>query len=651
MTRKPTETAPHNAFKKLLAGGIFFLVIIAVLEWGLGLLDLSKYDRKFMPGSAFPIFVQGKGAEARSYVTSPHFAYQMNTQSFAKKKPAGVTRIFVVGGSAAYAWPYTEEFGFSGLLRRALATLAPGQFELINAAGMSYGSHRVLDVLKDVVNLEPDLVLVYSGNNEYVERNVLPSGGKERPMLTGLQKLLGRTNLYRALRLGLARVAPFALRQPIRDDLTDIRSNPAVRRGNTGRNQAIDQEVLANLRSNLTSMRELLRQRGIPAIFCTIASNVAGWSPTSPTPAFAGAAEAERWQILHEQVAAALGGVASGDATAMTQTVAWLREMQTLVPSDPETSYNLGQVLMAQGLHDQAYVELVRARDLDARPIRDLSAFNDTVRELTRSGSGVFLADIDEAVAGIVRSGFAEGIFLDYCHFTENAHKFVAVSLLPVLAEALGRELPTDRIGELIKTDDWGERNKDDRVTATEYYARGLAHYNNGWHEQARDAFLKVLELTPKTSVTFSGGAYDNLGYVYLALGDAQQARIMFEKSLTIDPGNPVALIRVGHIYLAEKRLEQAAEMFQRAIQQNPLAPEARSGLGEIALARGLASEAIGHFLEAQKQGWDNLLLRRQLGRAYQAVGKTDLARESWQAALRFSPNDQETATLLNGLR
>lgn len=159
--------------KNALAGVTVFCLLVIVLNTLLGFADLKKYDKEFIPKNSSPVFVAGEGELAQSYVTNPAYRNTINYQTFATNKAKGVRRIFVVGSSPAFAWPFTEQYGFSGYLRRALESFAPGKFEIINAAGMSFGSHRVYDVLQDVIALDPDLVIVYSGNNEYVERNVI----------------------------------------------------------------------------------------------------------------------------------------------------------------------------------------------------------------------------------------------------------------------------------------------------------------------------------------------------------------------------------------------------------------------------------------------------------------------------------------------
>lgn len=229
--------------RNLLIASFFLLGTLLVINGLLEFADLQQYDREFAPKSAYPVFVPGTGNQASLFVTNPHFQASLNIQSFPIIKQPGTTRIFVIGGSAAFAWPYTEQYGFSGYLRRVLDRFAPGKFEVINAAGMSYGSHRVLDVLRDIVLYDPDLVIVLSGNNEYVERNVLPTAQKSNDTFARVSAFVDDTNLYRAVRLGLYRSFPGLFRPKGFQDLTDLRADPQVVRGVLGRSVELDNAV------------------------------------------------------------------------------------------------------------------------------------------------------------------------------------------------------------------------------------------------------------------------------------------------------------------------------------------------------------------------------------------------------------------------
>lgn len=73
-------------------------------------------------------------------------------------------RVILFGGSN------TAGFG-TDWLQRALDEREPGVFEVVNLGRAGYGSERVAIVLDQALDLlEPDLVVIYSGHNEFVER-------------------------------------------------------------------------------------------------------------------------------------------------------------------------------------------------------------------------------------------------------------------------------------------------------------------------------------------------------------------------------------------------------------------------------------------------------------------------------------------------
>lgn len=653
MLNKKTPTPMLRHLYKLIAGGVFFCLIVILLNTLLGILNLEQYDKEFNPKSSYPIYVSGIGDQSQNFERSSHFKYALNYQTFPKKKADGTIRIFVVGGSAAYAWPFTEGYGFSGYLRRVLNRLDPGKYEIINSAGMSYGSHRVFDVLQDVVRFEPDLVIIYSGNNEYVEKNVIAGGTKETRIFDSVSRLLGQTNLYRAVRLFLFRAAPAFFQQKMKQDLTDLRADSFVNRGELSRNPQVDKEVYENYSVNISKMKETLSAAGVKGIFCTAPSNIADWHPEMTSPQFSNEEQAASWRKIQSEVLEALEQPkldSSNRDSSLPRQKELLLEMLRLAPDHPGTLYLLGQVQMRLGEYESAYSKLVQAKDLDARPVRALTSFNNALRTMINGNSDqnkFALVDLDDALGGEVRRGAPNGIFLDYCHLTEDAHRFVAILMLPAINKMMGLDLPLDKMSEWISLDNWGG-NKDAGVLANVYYAQGITLAHNGANKEAEEAFLQVLKLESETSGPFVSGIFVNLSNIYLAQGDYGRYKDVLYKALAAYPEDQVVLIKVGFLYLEEENnLEKAAEMFNKAIRLNSYVPGAFDGLGRIAMQKGLAEEAIKHYQQALRLVEDNPTLQKDLGKAYLANGERDKAILSWRAALSLDSSDQEILDLL----
>ena len=88
--------------------------------------------------------------------------------TFEKEKAPGTFRIFILGGSAARGTP-DQMYSFGRLLEAMLADMYPDiDFEVYNAALTAVNSHVVREIAKDCAKYDPDLFLVYLGNNEVV---------------------------------------------------------------------------------------------------------------------------------------------------------------------------------------------------------------------------------------------------------------------------------------------------------------------------------------------------------------------------------------------------------------------------------------------------------------------------------------------------
>jgi tetratricopeptide (TPR) repeat protein len=589
---KPSYQHPElSPIKKLLFGFIFFCLILLMFEFLLSFAGLEKHDSKFMPKSSYPIFVPGKGDMSDYYVTSPHFGAYINSQSFLREKPADLTRIFVIGGSAAYGFPYTEEYGFSGYLRRALDKAVQGNFEVINVSGMSFGSHRVLDVLKDVVLHEPDLVIIYSGNNEYVEQNILPETKTPPAALEKISSLLDRTDIYRAIRLGLFKVIPKVFETRMKQDITDIRSNPRVSRGDIGRSSHTDSTILANYRNNINAMKDLLVQQGVKVILVTVPVDIGGWLPKSGLPQFANEDAAQKWIELVDLRDKAFN---SGD---LAQEAEYMQKILKITPNDPGMRFNLGKVLWMLGKYETSYQELVKAKDLDYRPTRALSSFNEVVRSNVDESNGVYLADLDGIVKEKYMQGQAKGIFLDYCHLTETGNKLAAQWLLPIIDKALqSAQLDINLLPELIIKDPRAETK---------------------------------------------------LGHIYADKNELKKAADMYNKALQLNPKNHKSLLALGYISLHEGKLDQAENSFEKAIKVSTILPGAYAGLGDVAMRRGKFQQAVKYYNDSLRLGQDSVWLRKSLAHAYLSLGDNENAVRNWKIALKYNPFDQETRTLV----
>ncbi|MCK5492421.1 MAG: hypothetical protein KAJ14_04850 [Candidatus Omnitrophica bacterium] len=141
----------------------------------------------------------------------------LNYQEFSVVKKKSVIRIFILGGSVA------ELYGKDLSLRLGFKCLAPDiSFEIINCGIGGYDSYRVLLVEKEILNYDPDLIIIFSGNNEYY------ASAKFSPIAYSLNKILSKLWSYRKLQGQVSRLLSYVGIEQFRNRerrLIDYRKN------------------------------------------------------------------------------------------------------------------------------------------------------------------------------------------------------------------------------------------------------------------------------------------------------------------------------------------------------------------------------------------------------------------------------------------
>ena len=120
------------------------------------------------PSSADEKYLRINRHVAQRYFPKGHFIPRPTSDRFLKEKPRGSYRIFALGGSTLAGWPYPNNVMFTRLLQRRLADTFPDkQIELINLGIAAINSYTLLDFMDEVLEEQPDAILIYAGHNEF----------------------------------------------------------------------------------------------------------------------------------------------------------------------------------------------------------------------------------------------------------------------------------------------------------------------------------------------------------------------------------------------------------------------------------------------------------------------------------------------------
>ncbi|MCA9727969.1 MAG: SGNH/GDSL hydrolase family protein, partial [Candidatus Eisenbacteria bacterium] len=162
-------------WKRIVFPVVPTIIVLVLTESVLALLGVTPRLHEEDPfvgfASQVPLYVESTNDAGQVVMTtSSNKRTLFNAQTFLRDKPAGTTRIFCLGGSTTYGRPYYDATAFSGWLRALLPVADPGKhWEVINAGGISYASYRVATVMEELTRYDPDVFIVYTGHNEFLE--------------------------------------------------------------------------------------------------------------------------------------------------------------------------------------------------------------------------------------------------------------------------------------------------------------------------------------------------------------------------------------------------------------------------------------------------------------------------------------------------
>lgn len=145
---------------------IFFFIL---LEVGLRIFHYGKSIEQWTAADPeFPNIL------ALNYKIAERYFYNIKTipnpavDGFDKVKKENAFRIFVLGESSAAGYPYDPNAAFSKYIKQKLQLEYPdSKIEVINMAMSAINSYTLLDLTPGIIQHKPDLVLIYTGHNEF----------------------------------------------------------------------------------------------------------------------------------------------------------------------------------------------------------------------------------------------------------------------------------------------------------------------------------------------------------------------------------------------------------------------------------------------------------------------------------------------------
>jgi tetratricopeptide (TPR) repeat protein len=354
-------------------------------------------------------------------------------------------------------------------------------------SAQAYAAYRVRLILNEIVAFQPDLVIIYSGNNEFLEPRQYAA---EPRWYDPLAALFSRSKAY-SLARGSPPVARWFPRNTLQartvggvafEQWSKIERLPVVLRTD----EAQLEKVAEHYEFSITSMLETLDNLGVPAILMTVPSNLRDWHPIVSVPSDP-AKHAGRLEYVAGKAALLIGDHATA--------VAHLEHAVKLSPEHASSHFHLGQALEAAGRHAEAHDSFVRARDTDANPFRAISRFNDSLRRIAAAFANVRLVDLEKAFSEASRP-LAPGfdLMLDYVHPTKKGNLLIAAEVFAGIAAAGYLGTPVQAFQHLPEKGDNGkiyEEADDDNLQTVLLYVAMMMHQ----HEMVARISERLIEM------------------------------------------------------------------------------------------------------------------------------------------------------------
>jgi lysophospholipase L1-like esterase len=267
--------APKWFYASLIIIPVLFFVL---LEIGLRIFNYGRDDRIWVDISE-DMQILNPELGYRYFFTTQNLPFSVESFLY-KEKNENSFRVFVVGASSAAGYPYLSSASFSKFIRKKLEILYPEKIiEVANFSMSAINSYTIRDLMPDLLQKEPDLVLIYLGHNEYY--GALGVGSLES---LGSSRFVVNTILW------LNKIKTIELLRNFVKALSEMFSSENKISGGTMMAQLAQDKLIqyssdiywdgiSQFEGNLRDILSMCKEANVPVIASTVASNLKDQKP------------------------------------------------------------------------------------------------------------------------------------------------------------------------------------------------------------------------------------------------------------------------------------------------------------------------------------------------------------------------------------
>lgn len=616
---------------RFIAAVVFPLLVLGLLELGLRIIGyghatkfyrLDKIDDQ-------PVYRDNRNFSLRFF--PPALARRTLPFALPVEKPPRSFRIVVLGASAAQGTPKAS-YGFPHILEKMLKHTYPQlNIELLNAAMTAINSHVVYQATSDIIEMEPDLLIIYLGNNEVVGPYSLGTVFGQSMTTAGWV----RTSLNaRSTRLGQL-LANIIGSTSTTDLPTHWQGMAMFLDQQVRHNDPRLEQVYANFQTNLHDIMQIAINHNIPVLLSTVAVNLKDSPPfASQHRLDLSESDLGHWQSLYQQ------GITHQQNDAFSNALNSYREALAIDNTYAELHFRVGRCLEKMQIYDAAKLAYQAALQYDTLRFRADRRINETIRTVARkhADSLLKLIDFDQIIRQASENALpGQEHFYEHVHLNFEGNFLLARSMLAAAAKYIAARfadvspaseemtpelcrrylaltgwnqyrLAQTVVNDYLKTPPFTEQLfQEQRLDQWEHEIQNLRKYIEAAElMKAQDEYTWALQQSPQDMQLH----YDYGLFCSLARRDPEQAAKHFTKFLQRHPDDDTAHNHLGAALYQSGQHQQARRHLQEALALNPYFSEACVNLALVAQAQGDLSEAEKMLRRA-------IQLRPDLGNAH----------------------------------
>ena len=564
---KRISSSQLSAGKRFIFGLFLFLIAISILLLSEGLLRLFNY------GGDLRLFISAPGEVSNYYrcnpdVSSRYFYKQFTTPTppkdlFLKQKPENGFRIFVLGGSTTAGFPYGNNLMFSRILWRRLQDAFPEKrIEVVNTAMSAVNSYTLLDFTDEILEYEPDVILIYAGHNEFYGAlgvGSLESIGHSRFIIKTYMKIQ-HLRLFRLLRQTINRLVLIFKKEDIQNpkDLTATLMERIVSEQIIPLESELYRKGEKQFSSNLEEILQQAEKAKVPVVLSELVSNLRDQAP---------------FESVHSN---------------------------NFPPANEV--YHQAQELETLGEYEKALQMYTLAKDLDALRFRATESFNKIIHKLA-SKYDIPVVPMKQIFSEYSPHGIiGNELILEHLHPNMEGYFLMADGFYRTLrAEGfIGREWETERTKNSVEYKrTWGMTALD-----TAYGNLSIRWLKGGWPFQPKEFHNTSLETyTPRNKI------------------DSTALQVLIDMKMGLEVGH----LNLAKHYRERKEYEKAYKEYRALIYTIPHEIMFYEGAAEMLLELDQGKEAIS-ILEESLRIRKNAFAIKHLARLYLLNGNVNKA-------------------------